>query len=157
MIPMSIIGMFCEDIRVEKNDVLTLVGLFPDNIRYERAEKRDKSVSSDTFWQGRVCIYVRANFDPDDPVDEIKLKVTLPNDEVIEIGGASSEVIEKSKEQARQQGGPLAGVIARAYLQNIPIRKPGLLRLEATIGAEQRLLAFLNFQEATGSVSATAS
>jgi hypothetical protein len=153
---MSIVGVFCEDIREEKNDVLTLVGLFPDNINY-RIEKTSKQGGAadahQSVWGGRICVYVRANFDPNDPVQEIKLKLILPDNEEIEIGGASPEVISRAKRQAQQKGGPLAGIISRAQLHGLPFRKPGLLRLEATIGAEQRLLAFLNFQEVTDAVT----
>ncbi|MDA1001512.1 MAG: hypothetical protein O2807_13475 [bacterium] len=159
MIPMSIIGMFCEDIREEKNDIITLVGLMPDNVRYrvEVSDKKAQKLSADqNIWNARICIYSRANFDTDDPIEKIELRLILPNDDELEIGGASADVIQQAKEQAKERGGPLAGVVMRAMLQGFRLSEPGILRLEAIMGTDRRLLAFLNFQEIRDSDVTTA-
>ena len=157
MNPLSIIGLFCEDIREEKGDVLTLVGLMPDNVNVEAVQREGKRAENMPFSVNRVlsklCVYARANFDPHDPIQEIGLNLVLPNGQKISIGGAVPEFVERAKVEAKEKNSPLAGVIMRAVLVGFVLPEAGILRLEASIGAEMRLLAVLNFLIAETSTS----
>ena len=150
MTPLSIIGVFCEDIRVETGDTLTLVGLLPDNIHTAPLEASSDQAEEASAGQrrllGKLCIYVRANFEPQDPVEKIDLRLTLPNDEVVEIGSASSDMIEKAKRDAEEKGNALAGIMTRCMLQPFQLPKAGILKLEAIIGSEVRIIGHLNFK-----------
>jgi hypothetical protein len=156
--PLSIVGLFCEDIREETGNVFTLIGLMPDNIIVEGppvpGERR--SISTSRGFLSKLCVFVRANFDPDDAIGEIKLSVVLPDEQELSIGGATIEVIERAKREAKDNGSPLAGLIMRAVLGAFKLPKAGLVRLEATIGPERRLLAALNFKIPDGATSSSA-
>lgn len=151
MMPLSIIGLFCEDIREESGEIYTLVGLLPDNINVELApaqgEQKTTVPSSQNRVLSKLCIFARANFDPDDPINRIDFSIVLPNDQRVELGAIKEDVFEKAKLQAKENRSPLAGVILRSILAAFRMSKPGLVRLEATIGKEKRTLAMLNFHQ----------
>lgn len=159
MNPLSIIGLFCEDIRVESGDVLTLVGLIPDNINMQRLPTPEKGKGPIALGEGKVisnlCVYARANFEPNDPVNEITLNLVFPDERRMPLGGASADVIQRSKLQAKEKGNPLAGVIMRAQMQGFSLPGPGMVRLEAVIDSEVRLLAALNFKLAEKTTSSS--
>ena len=72
---LSIMGFFCEDIREESGGTFTLIGLMPDNVTVEEL-KHDggkEGVSLSNRMVTKLCVFVRANFDPDDPTQEILL------------------------------------------------------------------------------------
>jgi hypothetical protein len=141
---LSIMGFFCEDIREEAGGTVTLIGLMPDNVNVEELKKQDEvSLSSRVIT--KVCVFVRANFDPDDPTQEISLHLTLPNDQKFSLGKADAAVMQQAKQQAREKGSPLAGITLRAVLGGFSLPKLGVMKLDATIGSERRLLAALNF------------
>ena len=161
MVPLSIIGVFCEDIRVETGDILTLVGLMPDNINVapldsDPNQKGGVAIDQRKFLT-KLYIYTRAIFDPDDPIEEIELRLVLPDEKEVSLGGASPDVIEKAKQQAKENEGPLAGVVMRSLIQPFQLPGPGILRLESIIGSEVRLISFLNFKMLENANSSNAS
>lgn len=157
MTPLSIIGTFCEDIRVETGDIITLIGLLPDNINTQPAlaEKGEVAIDNSRLLT-KLCVYTRANFDPDDPINEINLKLVFPDEKEVPLGGASPDIIKVAKEQAKERGNLLAGVVMRGVMY--PFRmQTGILRLEAIIGSEVRLISHLNFKADENSRSSNAS
>lgn len=148
MTPLSIIGLFCEDIRFEKGDVTTLVGLLSDNINTSTAEDSSEKEGGKGIEQNKfltkLCIFARANFEINDPIEEFQLRLVLPNEDVISIGGATPQMIEDAKRQATEKGNLLAGIVMRTVMHPFPLPKFGILRLEAVIGSETRLVGHLN-------------
>jgi len=158
MTPLSIIGVFCEDIRIEMGDIITLIGLLPDNIDIQPTHTEKGGVATnDSKFLPKLCVYARANFDPDDPVNEINLRLILPDEKEVPFGGASPDVIKLAKQQAKERGNPLAGVMMRGVMSPFQMSGGGILRLEAIIGSEVRLISHLNFKvyEKTSSSSAS--
>lgn len=150
MTPLSIIGLFCEDIREESGEVLTLVGLLPDNINARKPQNISGGAINAPFSQSKflnkLCVYVRANFDPDDPIRAIKLAIVFPDGQEVSLGETPPETMVKAKADAKAKSLPLAGIIMRAAMGGFKLQKDGgLIRLEATIDEEKRLLAALNF------------
>jgi hypothetical protein len=146
MSQLSIIGLFCEDIREEKGDSLSLIGLMPDNINLEISDAQANAPSSENRILSKVCIFARANFPPDESVRAIELNLLLPNDVEIPVGGAAADVIETAKTQARDMGAPLAGVVMRVVLAGFRLPKPGIVQLKAKIDGKERILSMLNFK-----------
>ena len=146
MIPLSILGLFCEDIREEIGGTVTLIGLIPDNVNVEFVTKghapgptpqKTKSIYN-------LCIFARANFDPDDPVQQIDLALAFPDDSEIPLGGITTEIAE-SKQEAKRLGSPLAGVIMRVALVGFTMKQSGVVRLMASVDGKNRAIAMLNF------------
>jgi len=155
---LSISGIFCEDIREEKGGVLTLVGLMPDNVNMTVAD--DKSSDSDAALESKMlsklCVFVRANFPPDEQLKTIELSIVMPNSVEIPVGGAKEDVVEVARSQARDMGLPLAGVVMRAVLGGFKLPKPGILSLKATVDGRELLLAMINFRIVGETTSPTA-
>lgn len=149
MEPLSILGLFCEDIREEAGEQFTLIGLMPDNVQFN-AVGAQKGTPVDSAGQNKLltqlCMFVRANFDPKDPIKEIKLRLAFPNGQIAELGGAGPDLIAQVKATAISKGNLLAGVILRAVLGGFRPGTGGALRLEADTGAGPKLLASLNME-----------
>jgi hypothetical protein len=150
---LSIIGLFCEDIREEVGEQFTLIGLMSDNVNVRSVQIDASGSGAASFSEvnktlAKVCIFSRANFDPADPLDEIQLRLVLPDGQALELGGATPDDIKKAKSDAIAKGNPLAGIVMRAVVQGLMITGGGVIRLEAVMGSETRLLAFMNFAPA---------
>lgn len=153
MTPLSIIGLFCEDIREESGGTITLIGLLPDNIHAERpAESGTKEAKAPTVqdkFLNKLCIYVRANFDVDDPVEDIELSLLFPDGQPLPLSqeGVQRKAIAAAKKQAKESGLPLAGIYIRAVLAGFKMQKGGgAIQLLATVDGVPRLIAALNFK-----------
>jgi len=155
---LSIMGFFCEDIREESGGTFTLIGLMPDNVTVEELKPDDANdgASLSNRMVTKLCVFVRANFDPDDPTQEILLHLILPNEQKIDLGGTNAALMQQSKQQAKDRGNPLAGITLRAMLGGFNLPKLGVVKLEAVIEGKSRLLGALNFGAAEKAISASA-
>lgn len=156
MTSLSIMGVFCEDIRVEVGNISTLVGVLPHNANLVPASGKTKRNDSIEEPSGKLltklCVYARATFSPDDPVETIKIKLRYPNGRSVQLG-ISPDVMSRAREQAIKKGHPLAGVNIRSMFQPNPTGETGIMKLEAEIDGESRLLAFVKFSSAEHEVS----
>jgi hypothetical protein len=119
-----------------------------DNINVNPVELRgDKANAAldQSKMLSKICVFVRANFDPDDPIKELKMRLVFPDGQIADLGGALPDAIAKAKSEAKDKGNPLAGIIMRAVLVGVRLNKSGLMRLEADVDSETRLLATMNF------------
>ena len=137
-------GLFCEDIREEKSDIVTLVGILSDNVNLLTTGS-DAANSSQLAIVPKICVYVRVNFDPDYDIGQPKARLLLPDGSEVSLGEIGTDVVEKSRADAKQRGSPLAGVLIRAVIAQFAT-PPGVVRLEVTLGAETYLAAILNLR-----------
>jgi hypothetical protein len=144
MLPVTAMALFCEDIREEKGDVVTLVGILPDTLNLETADGATIETGQTQKFLSKLCLYVRINFDPDFPLKVPRIRLVLPKDEILSVGEIGSDVIEKAKSEAAAKGHLLAGVISRAVL--IGFRPPeGTAKVEVEINGETYLAGALTF------------
>jgi hypothetical protein len=140
----QIVGLFCEDIREEKSDQLTLVGILPDNVNIPPPPP----TGATRAMIPKLCLYVRIYFDLEDDLKEMKVKLSFPDSPIedIDVGGIGEELIRNSREQAVTNGLPIAGIIHRAVLQGFTL--PGAGKITAVVESEQmrRTCAVLNFR-----------
>jgi hypothetical protein len=144
-------ALFCEDIREEKNDTVTLIGILPDTVNVgEPPNPANGPISGDSSARAltKLGIYTRVNFDPRKEIKEIDIRLILPNEQAIDLGKIGADVIKKSKDEAIARGNPLAGVIGRAVAAGFQIPKFGVVKLEVTIDGKAHLGAALNFRKA---------
>lgn len=154
-------GFFCEDIREEGDNIVTLVGLLPDNINVSAQEIFSKenaeaaSLRSNRIL-GKLCYYARANFDPNFALPSIQFFVVLPDKTRIPAGEVASATIETAKKKALENTLPLAGVTVRAILGGFRFPKSGgLIKLEADVNGETKIVAVLNTTPVTKATSST--
>lgn len=109
MYPTTVMALFCEDIREEKGDVVTLVGILPDNVAVEDPSPGSEGRKS----LSKLCIYIRISFDPETEIGTPLLWLIMPDGTRIQMGQIESALGEKSRSESRTRGNILAGVIAR--------------------------------------------
>ncbi len=134
MLHTSVICLFCEDIREEKQNTDIIIGIMPDNIR----------ITQIPALFSRLALYVRIQTPVDDPPPSVFLRVEMPSGEPIELGGMPLEQITKAVEKARQDGTPYIGLILKAVLNNVSIESPGRFSAIARLGDKEYLAGTLN-------------
>jgi hypothetical protein len=161
MHPFNVMVLFCEDIREEKGDLVTLVGILPDNVGLTAIEVSDDkqlaAVKPSEKVLSKLCIYVRLNFDPDFDLGAVKVRLALPDGVFVELGSIEEKTVGKARVEAKKNGSPLAGVISRVVMGGFrPPRTGGVLKVEVQVRDEFRLGGFLNFQSKESSTSSNA-
>ena len=137
MYPVSVIALFCEDIREEKDDVVTLIGLMPDNVNVVMGHG-GRILS-------KICLYVRLNFDPEYNLGEVKMNLITPDNARLPLGSIDLETVNVARSQAKARGNPIAGVISRAVLAGVrPATGP--LCVEVSYQDMTHLAGALNFE-----------
>jgi hypothetical protein len=144
------IGIFCEDIREEKSGQFTLVGLLPDNIVITGPPANQPP--SDILHQAiipKLGLYVRIHMDPTDDPGPIAVSLTLPNETRLDIGNISDEVVKTSKQQARDNGLSIAGILHHAVIQGFVIAQAGKIRAILEMKGQEHTCAILNVIQQT--------
>lgn len=150
--PFNLMALFCEDIREEKNGVFTLIGIMPDNVNVEISEvpkDGEKNAELSVPLLGKICAYVRINFDLDTVFRIVKLRLVGPGGEINDLGTLDAATFENAKEKAKERGAISAGVITRVVLGGLNLSKPGPLKLEAEIDGETYLAGAITISLAT--------
>jgi hypothetical protein len=148
MIQTSVLGFFCEDIREEKSrNRYTIVGTFGQNINVRKS--RIPAENEDAIAvMPRLCLYLRANFDPTAPINPIPWRLIFPDgtEEQREFGEA---LIKRSQANANKRGYPVAGVQARLEMSPFPIPPDdSKILVEATVDGKTYICAMLAFNTA---------
>ena len=93
----------------------------------------------------KLCVYVRINFDPEASIGEPEMVFIMPDGTRKPLGFVTKSVVDEAVGQAKNSGGPLAGIISTAFLRNFKCPDAGSLRLEVTINGETHVAGALNF------------
>ena len=146
----NIVGLFCEDLRDEKDDVVTLLGIIPDDVQVMSArEDSAKNKTIATRILSKLCLYVRINFDPTYNLPEPSLRLVMADGAVLPLGSVDLETVKKSKDAAIKLGLPLAGVLMKVAISGFQ-PKLGLLKAEVILGDDVHLAAALSFRAPEG-------
>lgn len=155
MLPLSVMALFCEDIREEKGDIVTLVGILPDTVNFEEPPN-ETPMGQITRVISKLCIYARVNFDPTMDLGVPQMWLVMPDGERLPLGDISSDIVGKSKSEAANKGNLLAGIVSRIVLAGF--RPPnGSVKLEVEINGETHLGGTLLFKGAAPPPSISAS
>lgn len=143
------IGLFCEDIREEKNGAFTIIGIMPDNVNTEIvnvAPIGEARPSAHVTMMSKICVYTRINFAPEFDLPEGELRLVPVPGEAIQLGKIGRAVIDKAKREAKEMGHSMAGIVLRAEMGGYPIPLKGALRMEIVFPEETILAASLHFR-----------
>lgn len=143
MIKTSVIALFCEDIRVEQSNILTLVGLFPDNVAFGQPEQTE--ASANLKFVAKIHIYIRMNFDPKAKFESGEINIINPDNTRQSLGEIDMDTIKKAKNQAIKNGNKLAGLISRAVLADFNRPPQGRFSVEVALGNKKYLCGSINF------------
>jgi hypothetical protein len=119
----SAIGVFCEDIREEQSGQHTLVGIFSDNV----------NIPELPLFMPKLAIYIRINLDPAISTRTITTKLKVPGGPELPMANLSN-LIDKSTSQARENGMPYAGLLAKTVFSPFPVQAAG--KIEAIVQIE---------------------
>ena len=136
MQPWQVVGLFCEDVRQEKQGY-SLIGILPDNV----------NVPSIPGMFPKLGLYVRLNVDPAADVGPISLRLRLPDGTESDLTGFDAEFVKETQKEAASKGAPWAGFIVTAVSSPLSIAKAGRIIALASIMGEEMICAGLNVQE----------
>ncbi|MDZ4308754.1 DUF6941 family protein [Allopontixanthobacter sp.] len=125
---MSAIALFCEDVREEKQGTYSLMGIVGDNLR----------VPSLPGAIPKFVIYVRINIPISCTAEELRLYLHYPNGDRILINTIREDLVEKTLNDARSMGNPIAGIFSHLVAAPFPVEQAGRIavELESTSGSQ---------------------
>jgi hypothetical protein len=133
--PISVVCLFCEDIRQEQNGVNTLVGVLPDNMEFEGLPAM----------LPKLGVYVRINIDPAEDPGAVTLVLSVPGlADQIPITTVEPRLIERVRKDALARGAPIAGIISRVVFSPFKVLQEGRIRALASIRGEPMTCGSLN-------------
>lgn len=157
--PFNVVALFCEDIREEKRDLRTLVGLIPDNVNVASPPMATSPGAQVTHGPveapliSKLCVYVRLNFDPNFDLGDVHAYLVQPDGSDVDMGPLDASVVAQAKATAIERGNPLAGVIFTITMGNLGLPKSGLMKMEVEVNGERYLAGALTFRDAANDAS----
>lgn len=142
MAHVSIIALFCEDIREEKSGVNTLIGILPDNVNMPNIPGAFP----------KLGLYVRAHIDLDlkPNVTDLILSFKFPNGAEQEINRIPRNDILREMENVKG-GGTYVGFVMAIIAGSFAIPAAGIIQVVAQFAGEEHICGRMNV-EALGSV-----
>ncbi len=132
----SIVALFCTDIREEKGGTRTIVGLFPDNV----------NVLQMPGALPQMCIYVRMHVRPDFEPRHIVTRVVMPDGTELDRNEMQPDLIEIARRNANNSGTPYAGLVATFVVAPMPVNAPGRMQVLVTVDDKEYVAGAINFQ-----------
>lgn len=151
----NVLALFCEDIREEKDNVLTLIGIMPDNVNLENPSNTPPEGGGTKRMLSKLSIYTRINFDPNLDIGVPEVCLVLPNNEIINMGNIDPTLVAKAQAEAQEKGALLAGIISRAAIWGFAPPENESIKVEVTINGEKYLAGALRFQSPQSATSST--
>lgn len=142
---LNVLALFCEDIREEKDDIVTLIGIMPDIVNLEVGNVRPDSGGTKRMLS-KLAIYTRINFDPDLDVGLPEATLIVTNQEPIKLGNVDDNLVNKAKSEAKAKGALLAGIVVRATIWRFSPPENDSIRVEIDIKGQKYLAGALRFQ-----------
>ncbi len=139
----SAIGIFCDDLREEKTEQETIVGVFPDNIMFP-------SVPGGF---SKLALYVRITFPSDANPGEIEVRMVMPDGNEFR-SNVDPALVEKTRIDSQEQGNPISTIISRLVFGGFMVTKLGRIIVHARIGSREMIIATLNLtSQVTGTTN----
>lgn len=133
----SIVAMFCDDIREEKGETYTLVGILPDNVQ----------VPAIPGAFPKLGLYVRAHIDLDlkPIVTDLIVNIRLPNGVEQELNKIPKDVILTEMGNVKG-GGTYVGLVTHAIAANFSIPTAGLVQVIGKFAGQDYICGHMNVE-----------
>jgi hypothetical protein len=129
--PFHAVGWFCDDVRQEKGNKETFVGVYSDTVHVGKIPGGFK----------RINLMVRIHVEMDINLTEIRLFLRSPNSEEAEIANFPLEGFEDARKAARERGMPFVMIGAQVTLENFKIAAEGILEAIVRVNEERQTVA----------------
>jgi hypothetical protein len=140
MQPVSAVGLFCEDIREEKSNQDTLVGILPDNVNIVSGRQPSGGMPP----LPKLALYLRVHFDVADKPKEISVKLINTDSTIIMTGRWEPDLIEKAFNDAKNNQLPTVGFIQKMVIAPFPVTVPGKVLAVAIVNGVEHIAAVIN-------------
>jgi hypothetical protein len=140
------VGLFCEDIRQERNGQ-SLMAIWPDNLH----------VPAVPSTLPRIAVFIRIHVDPLADVGSISAVLRLFDGSENSIGGFTEENVKDTQKVSRDSDLPWAGFMLSAVAFGFPINSTGKLFLIVRVGDEEVVCGTLNIVSSNAATSSAAS
>jgi len=144
--PHQAIGWFCDDVRQERGNKETFVGVYGDRVTVTTFPGAFK----------RMTIVARIHLDVEVAVNEIKLFLRTPDGEEGEIANFPLEGMEDGRRATIERGMPYILVSAQATIEPLMISTPGLVQAFLEINGQRQILSSLVVRQRQQPNSSTA-
>ena len=134
MQPVSVIGIFCEDIRDEKSGQVTVIGMMPDNLGVSRFPCIIPKIGV------LVRIHLDINFEP----IPITCSIFFPDGAEMTSAIIDKNSISKYTSDAKAVGAPFVGLIMRLVISPLKINEPGRILAIVKMDEEELTCGALN-------------
>lgn len=141
----SAITVFCEDIRVEKQNTNTIVGVLPDNIR----------VDGIPGVMPKIGVYTRLHFDIGFDPGPISIVLQYPSGEEDILTNIDPEILKLAKQDSINRNAPMYGVVSRSLKSPFPVDQEGRITAIVNVGDAKIISGILNFELSDKSAEAT--
>jgi hypothetical protein len=132
----SIVALFCSDVRQEKGGTETIVGVFPDNV----------NIPSIPSGLTQMCVYVRMHVRPSFRPNQITTRLVLPDGTELDRSEMEMGLVDRSREKAIASKSPYVGLIARFVIGPMPIAQEGRLQAIVSVDGADYVAGALNFR-----------
>lgn len=137
----SIVALFCEDIREEKAGTDSIIGVLPDNM----------AVPSLPGAMAKLGAYIRIQLPLQNPPNEILGFLKTPWNQTVPLGKVDRALIDLSIKQAKATNLPLAGLLLKGVVGPLNIPMAGLMTIVVVIDGVEQVAAMLNVLAPTSS------
>src|SRR5262245_15941181 len=120
---LSIIGLFCEDIRTEAGGMHTIVGILPENVDFPQ-------------WPAtlpKLHLYVRYLMDPHFDPGPVSVRWVMPEGNVIAQVQLPTEMVTKARTIALANKAPTVGFISQMVTSPFSLSAPGRVQAIAHV------------------------
>jgi hypothetical protein len=132
----SAVALFCSDVREEKGNTVTLVGVLPDKLNVPKLPGG----------LPKLCVYVRihvgVNFDP----GALYSRLVMDGKEIGRID-VQSKVVDTARAKSKDSGKAYAGLISTFVMAPLAIAKPGLMEALVTARGNEIVAGSLYINE----------
>jgi len=132
----SSVALFCDDIRFEKSNQETLVGVFPDNIEVENLPGV----------MPKLSIFVKVNCSAGFNLRSLTNRFIDPEGNIIFENSAEQQIIDQAAKDAEQEQSPSFGVKSTIISAPFQFNISGRYLLVSVINDEECLSGFLNIK-----------
>jgi len=133
MHPPAAIALFCDDIREEQSGVMSVIGIYPDNLR----------APSFPLAFPRLGIYVRTVVDIDYDVQHLETTWNIPGVGEPIYNPLDRTLIEKSIAEARSKSAPTCTFITKITAVSLVVPEPGLMTVKVRLNEMEFLAGIL--------------
>ena len=134
MVEISAVALFCEDLREEKDNKISLIGIMGDNI----------AVPGFPGALAKLAIYIRINYPTDMKPQSLEIVMTHSDGERLVVNNIDESFVKKTIEEAAAQNNPVAGIVTQLIAAPFAINSAGRNKLELTWDNGSIFLGSLN-------------